>query len=171
MEKFSGTIKKNHPAGTRQRGADNMEKLQNVMQNLRIAAERFMLGRNGMDQLNYALLWGYALLYVLRAIIVIVTRSRLLGGLFDVLAWVILCALVFRGLSRNVARRQAENLRFLNVWRRVERNINGARKRHADHAHKYYTCRQCGTICRVPTGKGKIVITCPKCGAKINAKT
>ena len=43
--------------------------------------------------------------------------------------------------------------------------------RHADKEHKYFTCKSCKTICRVPAGKGKIVITCPKCGAEIKAKT
>lgn len=42
--------------------------------------------------------------------------------------------------------------------------------RRADKEHKYFTCK-CGAICRVPVGKGKIVITCPKCGAKIEAKS
>jgi RNase P subunit RPR2 len=46
-----------------------------------------------------------------------------------------------------------------------------ARARRADREHRYFTCRQCGTICRVPVGKGKIVITCPKCGAEIRTKT
>ena len=42
---------------------------------------------------------------------------------------------------------------------------------HLDKAHKYFTCKNCKTICRVPVGKGKIVITCPKCGAQIHART
>ena len=46
-----------------------------------------------------------------------------------------------------------------------------AKARHADKAHKYFTCKNCKTICRVPVGKGKIVITCPKCGAQIHART
>ena len=47
----------------------------------------------------------------------------------------------------------------------------GAKARHADKDHKYFTCKTCGTVCRVPVGKGKIIITCPKCGAQIQAKT
>ena len=46
----------------------------------------------------------------------------------------------------------------------------GPRPRRADKDHKYFTCK-CGAVCRVPVGRGKIVITCPKCGQKINAKT
>ena len=48
---------------------------------------------------------------------------------------------------------------------------SGAWARHADKEHKYFTCKNCKAICRVPVGKGNIVITCPKCGAQIRAKT
>ena len=148
-----------------------MDKLQNALQKLRIAAGRFMLGRNGMDQLNYALLWAYLFLCVVRAVAVMLTRSMIVGGVFDALTYVALIALGFRVLSRNLSRRQAENLRWLNWWSRARRVADGAVKRHRDREHKYYTCKQCGTVCRVPTGKGNIIITCPKCGAKIQAKT
>ena len=148
-----------------------MERFQNVLQRLRLAVGRFMLGRNGMDQLNYALLWAYLALCVLRAILLALTRSLFVGTLFNVLTDVVLVLLAFRGLSRNLPKRQSENLRFLESWRRVRRLTDGAVRRHKDKEHKYYTCKQCGTICRVPTGKGNIIITCPKCGAKIQAKT
>ena len=148
-----------------------MEQFQNFLQRLRLTVGRFMLGRNGMDQLNYALLWAYLVLCVLRAIVVSLTRSLLVGRLFNVLTDVVLVVLAFRGLSRNLPKRQSENLRFLEGWQRVRRLTDGAVRRHKDKEHKYYTCKQCGTVCRVPTGKGNIIITCPKCGAKIQAKT
>ena len=148
-----------------------MERFQGALQKLRIAAGRFMLGRNGMDQLNYALLWAYLALCVIRAIVVMITRSLLVGRIFDIAADIAVVAILYRVLSRNLAKRQAENLRFLNWWRRTKRLTDGAIRRHRDKEHKYYTCKQCGTVCRVPTGKGNIVITCPKCGAKIQAKT
>ena len=148
-----------------------MEWLRDAAQKLRIAAGRFMLGRNGMDQLNYALLWTYLALRVIRAILVAATRSAFAGWAFDLVSDAFVVAIFFRGLSRNVVKRQEENLRFLNWWRRTKRLTDGAVKRYRDKEHKYYTCKRCGTVCRVPTGKGNIVITCPKCGEKIQAKT
>lgn len=56
------------------------------------------------------------------------------------------------------------------MWR-MKSSRQNAKARHADKAHKYFTCKNCKTICRVPVGKGKIVITCPKCGAQIHART
>lgn len=66
---------------------------------------------------------------------------------------------------------RAENQKWVNWWWRVRSSSSGARARHADKEHKYFTCKQCKTICRVPVGKGKIIITCPKCGAQIHAKS
>jgi len=53
----------------------------------------------------------------------------------------------------------------------VKNKSAGAKARHADKDHKYFTCKACGTICRVPVGKGKIIITCPKCGGQIHGKS
>ena len=53
----------------------------------------------------------------------------------------------------------------------VKNRCAGARARHADKEHRYFTCKQCKTICRVPVGKGKIIITCPKCGHQFIKKS
>ena len=79
--------------------------------------------------------------------------------------------ILFRMFSKNLCKRQAENGKFMNWLWSVKNKNAGAKARHADKDHKYFTCKQCKAICRVPVGKGKIIITCPKCGAQIHAKT
>ena len=129
-----------------------------------------MYGRNGMDQMNRTLLWAYLALCILRALLVIVTRSIVLSRIFDLLITVMAVYLLFRMFSKNLTKRRAENQKFMGwIWK-ARNNAAGAKARRADKEHKYFTCR-CGAICRVPVGKGKIVITCPKCGAKIEAKS
>ena len=49
--------------------------------------------------------------------------------------------------------------------------LHESRNRDADREHRYFTCKNCKAICRVPAGKGRIVITCPKCGAQIKGKS
>ena len=78
---------------------------------------------------------------------------------------------LFRIFSKNLTKRRSENQRWLNWMWRMKSSQQGAKARHADKAHKYFTCKNCKTICRVPVGKGKIIITCPKCGAQIHART
>ena len=77
----------------------------------------------------------------------------------------------FRMFSKNLYKRREENSKFLQKTWKMRNQISGAKARHADKDHKYFTCKQCKTVCRVPVGKGKIIITCPKCRAQIQAKT
>ena len=79
--------------------------------------------------------------------------------------------LFFRMFSKNLYKRRAENQRWVAWWYGFKNRQSGSKARHADKAHKYFTCKNCKAICRVPVGKGKIIITCPKCGAQIQAKT
>ena len=111
----------------------------------RCAVARFMYGRNGMDQMNQALLRGYLVILVAQLIFGLL-RLWIPARICESLLWVLMVFILFRMFSKNLT------------------------KRRADKEHKYFTCR-CGAICRVPVGKGKIVITCPKCGAKIEAKS
>ena len=142
-----------------------------MLYKLRCAVARFMYGRNGMDQLNRVLFWAYLILWLVGGMIAAAAHSSLLSIVFDVLMWAFMVLIFFRMFSKNLPKRREENQKWLNWWWRVKNKNAGARARHADKDHKYFTCKSCKTICRVPVGKGKIIITCPKCGAKIEAKT
>lgn len=135
------------------------------------AMARFMYGRNGMDQLNRALLTAYLVLFALQMLTAGILRSVMLTRIVDLLLWVVMILVMFRMFSRNLPKRREENQKWVSWWYQVRSRNSGARARHADKDHKYFTCKSCGAICRVPMGKGKIIITCPKCGGKIEAKT
>lgn len=141
------------------------------LQRIGNALARFMYGRNGMDQLNRMLFWAYAAFFIVQMLLTALLRVEWLSIVCDILLWLLLILIFFRMFSKNLPRRQAENQRFASWWWRVKSSRAGARARHADKEHKYFTCKTCKTICRVPVGKGKIIITCPKCGTEIKAKT
>ena len=128
------------------------------------AMARFMYGRNGNDQLNLALLMVYILVVLLQAVLIRIETVRMV---LEIVSLLLALVILFRSFSKNLARRRAENARFLNWWHPVKSRISGAQQRRKDKDHKYFTCKSCKTICRVPVGKGKIEITCPKCGGKI----
>ncbi len=134
------------------------------------AIVRFMYGRNGMDQLNRALFWVYIALWLAGSILSVMGLD-VLSAIFNVVLYVLLVVIVFRMFSKNLYKRREENSKFLQKTWKIRSQIGGAKARHADKDHKYFTCKQCKTICRVPVGKGKIIITCPKCRAQIEAKT
>lgn len=132
---------------------------------------RFMYGRNGMDQLNRALIFVYLGLCVVRTLTILIFRSGTLARIGDALLWAVMVLILFRMFSKNLPKRRQENQKWTAWWQGVRSRSDGARARHADKDHKYFTCKNCKTICRVPVGKGKIIITCPKCGAQIHARS
>ena len=134
------------------------------------AIVRFMYGRNGMDYLNRTLFWGYIGVF-LAQILFNILRLGVPALICEALLWPLMLLILFRMFSKNLPKRRAENQKFWNWWCGVTSRNAGAKARHADKDHKYFTCKTCGTVCRVPVGKGKIIITCPKCGAQIHAKT
>ena len=140
-------------------------------QRIGYAMARFMYGRNGMDHLNRALLIVYLILYFAGTLLAGILKSDVLASVINVVVNLLMVVILFRMFSRNLYKRRAENQKWVNWWWRIKNKNSGAKARHADKDHKYFTCKQCKTICRVPVGKGKIIITCPKCGAQIQAKT
>ena len=142
-----------------------------VFQRIGNALARFMYGRNGMDQLNRTLFLAYFSLWIIELVLRFTVKNTVIIRMLEALLLALMLPILLRMFSRNLPKRQAENQRWVNwVWRMKSRNA-GAKARHADKEHKYFTCKSCKAVCRVPVGKGKIVITCPRCGAQINAKT
>lgn len=136
------------------------------MSKFRNALYRFMYGRNGVDALSWALVVLEVVLSLLSSFIHVRGVSQVLYFVSTALMFVVL----LRIFSRNLARRQAENAKFLTWWTPKANAIRGARARRADKAHKYVRC-SCGAYCRVPRGVGRVELTCPKCGRKKVIKT
>ena len=72
---------------------------------------------------------------------------------------------ILRMFSKNTAARYKENVAYLKVKNRIVSYFTGIRRRiRESKTHRFYKCPACKTTARVPKGKGKIRITCPKCG-------
>ena len=142
--------------------------MKNFLYRVSSAIARFMYGRNGSDQLNLALLTAYVAVLLAQALL---GRTMAVRAVLEAVSLALALAVLFRTFSKNLAKRRAENARFLNWWLPIKNRITAARSRSQDREHKYFTCKNCKTICRVPVGKGKIEITCPKCGGKIIGKS
>ena len=117
---------------------------------------RFMAGRYGTDKLNTHLLW-IATAGIILSLFLPTGWPNLVAVL---LAYVLMGIVIFRILSRNTYQRHKENRRYLNFLERLK-----------DREHKYFACPKCKQSVRVPKGKGKIAITCPKCREKFVKKT
>ena len=142
--------------------------MKNFFYRVSSAMARFMYGRNGSDQLNMALLVVYLALWIVQMFLRKFWTAQLV---LEVLTLAVMVLFIYRAFSRNLSKRRAENTKFLNWWYPVKSRAASARQRRLDKEHKYFTCKNCKTICRVPAGKGRIEITCPRCGQKIMAKS
>ena len=137
-------------------------------QRLRNALSRFMYGRNGADQLGLCIIWVAILLDVISML----TKNAAVSGVVGMITTVLVLWALFRVFSRNLEKRRAENARFMEkVWWPISRRMAGKRQQRMDKEHCYFTCPGCGAVCRVPRGKGRIVITCPRCGNEIHGKS
>ena len=125
---------------------------------------RFMIGRYGPDHLGIAMIivsFILSLLYAVTGAMPTLYISYIMFGL-----------VLFRMLSRNIARRRAENDKFIRYWwpirTKIKRIISNIKMR---RTHKYFICPGCKNKLRVPRGKGKLQISCPRCGEKFFKKT
>ena len=117
---------------------------------------RFMEGRYGTDKLNmYILGAGVALCVICLFSPWLLLNLALTTGSYILMFWAI-----FRCFSRNTYKRYQENRKFLLFLDRIK-----------DRQHKYFTCPKCRQPVRVPRGKGKISISCPRCKEKFIRKT
>ncbi len=127
-----------------------------------------MYGRNGLDRLGMCMLW----LLIGVNVAGVLVPSGLAGAVLKALSTVLAVCILFRIFSRNLYRRRAENAVFLNkVWYPIQRRFSHNGERTADMDHCFFTCDRCRAVCRVPRGKGNIIITCPRCGNQIRAKS
>ena len=117
----------------------------------------FMSGRYGSDKLNMCIL-GIAVICCVIALFV--TGMPVVYLVLNILSYVLMFWAIFRTLSRNTYKRYRENRKFLMLLERIK-----------DREHKYFDCPKCRQPVRVPRGKGKIAITCPKCAEKFIRKS
>ncbi len=117
---------------------------------------RFMQGRYGTDKLSLVMLYaGLILVLVYSFLPVGLPKLILVVGSYVLTFWA-----MFRCLSRNTYKRYEENRRFLQLFDQIK-----------DRQHRYFNCPRCRQRVRVPRGKGKISINCPKCKEKFVKKT
>ena len=124
---------------------------------------RFMSGRYGNDQLNLALMVTYLVLYLLS----VFTHWSILYWIALVLVFVS----VFRCLSRRIDQRRAENAKYLQFVRPLQKKVKNFCVRLKDRDHRYFKCPNCNQQMRVPRGKGRITVHCRSCGATFEEKS
>ena len=125
---------------------------------------KLMYGRYGTDQLGFFMLISLFVLNLLWA-----------ATDWNIFYWIstVLCVIcIWRIFSKNINRRYTENQKFLQITAPVRRWFSEKFSACRDlKTHCHFRCPSCKQKIRVPRGKGKIQITCPKCRHEFVKKT
>lgn len=121
---------------------------------------KFMQGRYGVDQLSNFLIWTGLFISLFTIFIPI----RILIWI----SWLLIIYANVRIFSRKVQKRYQQNQKFLdrtwkirNMFAKLKYRIKYGKTN--DNGYHIYKCKKCGQKIRIPKGKGRIRIKCPKC--------
>lgn len=120
------------------------------MKRLKEKWNKLFQGRYGIDELGKCIAVISICLYVL--------GNVLQNGSILLLSMLGLFIAFYRMMSRQNWDRMEENRKYMSyikLWKLRYENRKYSR---------IYMCKRCGTYIRVPKGKGKIQVTCKKCG-------
>ena len=116
----------------------------------------FFRQRYGIDELYKFLLTMFIIIWVLNIFI----RSTILYWLNLLICFFI----IYRMFSKNVYKRQKENIKFLRIKDKLKGKVKLSRRKWKDRkTHIYRKCPNCKAEVRLPKKKGKHVCTCPNC--------
>lgn len=152
--------------------------------NFRNKLYRFMQGRNGVDALSKflnRLSFVFLILAIICSILAMgfsshamkaVVVFRILYFVLYAIGFALLIWCNIRVFSRNVAKRQKENTRFLYQKQKVRRFFENKKQEWKDRkTYRYFKCPKCGQRMRAPRSKGKIRVTCRNCANVFLTKT
>ena len=125
---------------------------------------RFMYGRYGYDRLGVVLM-------ITALVLSVVSMFPYLGMLW-ILSTVLMFWELFRVFSKNIAARRRENDRLLKITNGVKTFFRLRRRMWRERkTHRYFHCKYCRAMLRVPKGKGVVEVGCPRCQGKTKKKT
>lgn len=124
---------------------------------------RFMQGRYGNDRLGQAMLM---------AALACVVLSLFRIPFISTIGLAILVLTYYRMFSRQIAKRAAENQKYMQLELKVRAKLQKKKQSLAQRrTHRIYKCPNCKQKIRVPRNRGRIAISCRKCGTEFIRKT
>lgn len=124
-----------------------------------------MQGRYGVDDFSRFIMGVALTLIILTMVVTMFNRN--VGSILDFLGIAAIVYAYFRIFSRNIQQRYAENQKYLQVTSKFRLRFNKEKNLMKQiKTHHIYSCPGCGQKIRIPRGKGKIEIECPKCHTK-----
>ncbi len=124
--------------------------------NLSYRFQLFMQGRYGFDKLSQTLMIVCLICFLLSNL----PFMRILYGIG--LAFMLWSCI--RCFSKNTQARYKELMAYYRLKNKLNQKFTLLKKMYNErNTHRYFRCKGCRAILRVPKGKGKIEITCRTC--------
>jgi len=122
---------------------------------------RYMQGRYGMDELSKFLM--------AISIVMLLLATFTSNSIVNLVSFIIIGFVYVRMFSKNFYKCSIQNQKYL----KLRNKITGSWQNKASHfkqrkTHNIYSCPECKQKVRIPKGKGKVKITCPKCKAEFS---
>ena len=135
-----------------------------MMNRIRYKLSQFMQGRYGVDNLS-RFLSAVLLVYLLVTMFLPFPYS-------SALSLVMVAVIYLRTFSRNIPKRYEENRKFLHLRDRVSSFFRNFRSDFAQRREYHiYKCPRCSQKIRIPRGKGRIMVRCPRCGDEFKKRS
>ena len=129
--------------------------------------QRFFYGRRGPDEFGRFLCIAALVFMVLSWFF-----RGIVNSLFYTVGFVLLAYCLFRLLSKNLYKRHQENIWYIKQKGAVLRWFRSLKDRWQQRKeYRFFRCPSCRSLLRVPKGKGKLQLTCRKCGNRFERKT
>ena len=125
---------------------------------------RFMAGRYGADELSRVMMFAAVALMLINLFV----RLEIL----NIVVVALIVIIYLRMFSKNIQKRYEENCKYYALKQKVlaffSKQKNTAQDLKTNHIWK---CPGCGQKIRIPRGRGKIIVTCPKCRHEFTKKS
>ncbi|MBO5790505.1 MAG: hypothetical protein J6R40_05055 [Clostridia bacterium] len=135
---------------------------------LRERIARVMAGRYGPDKLYQSTIWCCLILVIVSAFL---RRFPLAYFIVTGVETLLFVWAMWRFFSKNIAKRQRENYRFLQFFAGVRKWFRLQKSKRRDRKVAVYRkCPHCKATLRLPKQKGKHSARCPRCRTLFEVK-
>ena len=123
-----------------------------------------MAGRYGADELSRVMMFA--------AVAVMLINLFVRLEILNIVVVALIVIIYLRMFSKNIQKRYEENCKYYALKQKVlgffGKQKNTAQDLKTNHIWK---CPNCGQKIRIPRGRGKVIVTCPKCRHEFTKKS
>ena len=133
---------------------------------------KFIQSRYGGDEYGRHLSMIAIVFLLLSVVFYNILHITIASSICFVIGMIIIFRCYYRMFSKDITHRTAENEKYLASKAETDK-LKAQRKARAEqkNTYKFFKCPNCKVYNRIPKGKGKVEITCPKCGEKFTRKS